>query len=65
MITSKTLATAPQYTLRLRDWKSGEALSADAFRFDPPSGSKGVAITSVHLDEVPPANPQELPNAAR
>ena len=65
VITSKTVATAPQYTLRLRDWKTSEALSADAFRFDPPGGSKVVAITSLQLDEVPPANPQEAQNAAR
>jgi hypothetical protein len=65
VITSKTVATAPQYTLRLRDWKSGEAVSADAFRFNPPSGSKGVEVTSLHLDEVPPANPQEAQNAGR
>ena len=65
VITSKTVATAPQYTLRLRDWKSGEAVSADAFRFTPPSGSKAVEVTSLHLDEVPPSNPQEAQNAAR
>jgi hypothetical protein len=65
VITSKTLATAPQYTLRLRDWKSGEAVSADAFRFNPPSGSNRVEVVSLHLDEVPPANPQESQNARR
>jgi hypothetical protein len=59
VITSKTVASAPQYTLRLRDWKSGEAVSADAFKFTPPSGSNRVEIVSLRIDEVPAGNRQE------
>jgi hypothetical protein len=59
VITSKTVATAPQYTLRLRDWQSGEVVAADAFKFAPPSGSTRVEIASLHVDEVPAGNRQE------
>jgi hypothetical protein len=59
VITSKTVASAPQYTLRLREWKSGEAVAVDAFKFTPPSGSNRVEIVSLHIDEVPAVNRQE------
>ena len=65
VITSKTLATAPQYTLRLRDWKSGDAVAADAFKFTPPSGTNRVEVTTLHIDEVPAAKPQEAQNVHR
>jgi hypothetical protein len=55
VITSKTVAAAPQYTLRLRDWKAGAAPAPDAFAFKPPAGSSGVAITALsNIDEIPP-----------
>jgi hypothetical protein len=54
VITSKTLAAAPQYTLRLRDWKTGDTPDAAAFKFMPPAGSTGVAVTALaDIDEVP------------
>ena len=31
VITSKTVALAPQYTLRIKDWKTDAAIAADAF----------------------------------
>jgi hypothetical protein len=65
VITSKTVATAPQYTLRLRDWKAGEAVAADAFKFTPPSGSNRVEIVSLHIDEVPTSSRQEARNERR
>ena len=65
VITSKTLATAPQYTLRLRDWKSGDAVAADAFKFTPPSGSNRVEVSTLHIDEVPAATQQETRNEQR
>lgn len=55
VITSKTVAAAPQYTLRLRDWKIGTQPVPDAFAFKPPEGSSGVAITALsNIDEIPP-----------
>jgi hypothetical protein len=54
VITSKATAAAPQYTLRLRDWRTGLSPTADAFAFKPPPGSNGVAITVLkNIDEVP------------
>jgi hypothetical protein len=54
VITSKAVGGAPQYTLRLRDWKTGVAPGADAFTFKPPAGSDGVAIAVLrNIDEIP------------
>jgi hypothetical protein len=54
VITSKVVGAAPQYTLRLRDWKTGVSPAADAFAFKPPVGSSGVAITLLQdIDEIP------------
>jgi hypothetical protein len=55
VITSKTVAAAPQYTLRLKEWKTGGNPAADAFAFKPPAGASGVAITALKdIDEIPP-----------
>ena len=54
VITSKAVGAAPQYTLRLRDWKTGVSPALDAFAFKPPEGSTGVAITLLQdIDEIP------------
>jgi hypothetical protein len=54
VITSKAVGAAPQYTLRLRDWKTGVSPAADAFAFKPPAGATGVAITLLKdIDEIP------------
>jgi hypothetical protein len=54
VITSKAVGAAPQYTLRLRDWKTGANPAPDAFAFKPPEGSSGVAITLLKdIDEIP------------
>ena len=54
VITSKAVGAAPQYTLRLREWKTGVSPTPDAFAFKPPGGSSGVAITLLKdIDEIP------------
>jgi hypothetical protein len=54
VITSKAVGAAPQYTLRLREWKTGVGPGPDAFAFKPPDGSSGVAITLLKdIDEIP------------
>lgn len=54
VITSKDLAAAPQYTLVIRDWKTG-APGADTFTFQPPDGAKEVNVQALsEIDEVPP-----------
>jgi hypothetical protein len=54
VITSKAVGAAPQYTLRLREWKAGFSPAPDAFTFKPPEGSSGVSITLLKdIDEIP------------
>jgi hypothetical protein len=54
VITSKTEAGAPQYTLVIRDWKTDVQPGPDAFAFTAPEGAKKVdAAALAALDEVP------------
>ena len=54
VITSKTLNSAPQYTLRIRGWKTGFEPPADAFVFVPPAGAKEINPDQlIELDELP------------
>ena len=55
VITSKTLAAAPQYTLQIHKWTFDPAPAADAFQFTPPDGAKKVALEELkNIDELPP-----------
>jgi hypothetical protein len=45
VITSKALNNAPQYTLRVKGWKTGVQPTPDAFAFVPPTGAKQLART--------------------
>lgn len=52
IITSKAVTGAPQYTLRIKEWKT--ELPADAFAFNPPQGAKKIELGDlVDIDEVP------------
>lgn len=54
VITSKAVAGAPQYTLRITEWKSDAEIGADAFAFKPPAEAKKVEIEALSgIDEVP------------
>jgi hypothetical protein len=60
VITSKTLAGAPQYTLRIKDWKTDAVADADTFVFKPPADAAKVDLESavmVEFDELPPGTP--------
>ena len=58
VITSKTVAGAPQYTLLIRDWKTDVSTGTNAFAFKPPAGSKKVEFKQLSdIDEVPPGVP--------
>jgi hypothetical protein len=58
VITSKTMAGAPQYTLRISGWKSNTQPSAEAFTFKPPAGAKQIDLSALSgIDEVPPGSP--------
>jgi hypothetical protein len=55
VITSKTMTAAPQYTLRIKEWRTDAPVDATAFTFKPPQGAKAVTAAELrHLDEVPP-----------
>jgi hypothetical protein len=57
VITSKTLAGAPQYTLRIKDWRTDAVADADTFVFKPPAGATKVDLESdvmAQFDEIPP-----------
>ena len=52
VITSKGIGEAPQYTLRIKDWKTDVSADAFAFRADP--AAKKIAISELSdIDEVP------------
>jgi hypothetical protein len=53
VITSKAVTGGPQYTLRIKDWKT-DAATADAFVFKPPAAAKQVDFKELaNVDEVP------------
>src|SRR6266852_5343750 len=54
VITIKGIGAAPQYTLRIKDWKTDTPAAADAFAFTPPPGANKVALEAlINFDEVP------------
>ena len=55
VITSKTVAQAPQYTLRISELRTDVTADADAFQFKAPEGAKQVEVDGLgDIDEVPP-----------
>ena len=58
VITSKTLNNAPQYTLRIKAWKTGVEPMANAFTFVPPVAAKRLSPAElIDLDELPQSAP--------
>jgi len=54
IITSKAVTGGPQYTLRIKDWKTDAQVGADAFVFKPPADAKKVDVKALReIDEVP------------
>ena len=59
VITSKTMNSAPQYTLRIKSWKTGVEAASDAFSFVPPAGAKEIGPEIlIELDELPQGAPR-------
>jgi hypothetical protein len=55
VITSKAVTGAPQYTLRIKEWKTDVQVPANAFAFTPPADAKKIEIGALAgIDEVPP-----------
>ena len=58
VITSKTLNSAPQYSVTITGWKTGVEPASDAFAYIPPEGAELLPPDGlIELDELP----QELP----
>jgi len=58
VITSKTMAAAPQYTVRIKSWKTDVTPAAGTFTFVPPAGAKKLpADALIDLDELPQMAP--------
>ena len=56
IITSKTLNSAPQYTLRIKNWKTDVKIAPDAFTFTPPANAQKLSPDALSgLDELPPS----------
>ena len=54
VITSKTVNSAPQYTLRVKGWKTGVEPAPDAFAFVPPANATKLSPDAlIELDELP------------
>jgi hypothetical protein len=54
VITSKKVADAPQYTVQIKDWRTGAAVSSGSFVFNPPAGATKVAAAELkQMGEVP------------
>ena len=44
VITSKDVPHSPQYSIQIKDWKTGNDVAADDFRFKNPTNAKKVAL---------------------
>lgn len=54
VITSKAVNGAPQYTLRIKDWKTDVQIASEAFAFRAPTGAKKVNLAELSdIDELP------------
>ncbi len=44
VITSKKIANGPQYTIQVRDWKTGDEVASDDFTFDNPTNAEKIDL---------------------
>jgi hypothetical protein len=68
VITSKSVIGAPQYTIRVKDWKTDATVAADSFTFKPEADMKKVDLAAIeNIDEIPQgtANQQTTGSGAR
>jgi hypothetical protein len=55
VITNKAVTGAPQYTLRIKEWRAEIPATTDTFVFKPPADAQKVELAALHdIDEVPP-----------
>ena len=56
VITSKAVTGGPQYTLRIKEWRTDPQIAANTFSFTAPAGARKVDFRALaHTDEVPAA----------
>jgi hypothetical protein len=54
VVTSKQVVGSPQYTIRIREWRTANNVGADAFTFKPPADAKRVEFSDLRdIDEIP------------
>jgi len=55
VITSKLIAEGPQYSIQVRDWKTGDEVAADDFSFKNPTKAKKIDLKDIaeKTDEFP------------
>lgn len=59
VITSKTMNSAPQYTLLIKRWKSGISVGDDSFTFTPSADAQELTLDAlIGFDELPPETTQ-------
>lgn len=56
VITSKHLASGPQYTIQTRDWKTGNEVAATDFSFQNPTNANEVELKDLKGSDYLPAN---------
>jgi len=54
VITSKRIANGPQYSIQIRDWKTGDEVASDDFDFKNPTNAKEIELEELRdLDALP------------
>jgi hypothetical protein len=55
VITSKLVDDAPQYSVQIRDWKTGNEVASDDFAFRSPADARKLDLKELDTDELPKA----------
>lgn len=59
VVTSKTMNSAPQYTVRIKSWETDVKTSPSDFTFTPPADAKTLDHNAlIEFDELPPGAPE-------
>ena len=53
VITSKLVANGPQYSIQIRDWKTGNEVASDDFSFKNATNAKKMDLKDLDTDELP------------
>ena len=53
VITSKLVANGPQYSIQIKDWKTGNEVASDDFSFKNATNAKKIDLKDLDTDELP------------